>query len=64
MKWNTQLRSASFLTVIRLLMAEGKLDLTLDSQNELINPGEKYWKWKTLGSYAREVKGRPPVPNM
>jgi len=26
---------------------------------ELINPGERYFKWNTVSDYAKEVKGLP-----
>lgn len=44
---------------IRLLMAEGKLDFSKHNQNEMVNPEQKLWKWKTLEEYAKEVNGRP-----
>lgn len=40
-------------------MAEGKLDFTTDNDNELVNPDQKFWKWKTVEDYVREVGGRP-----
>lgn len=43
----------------RFIIAEGKLDHSKDNQNELVNPGESLWKWKTVDQYAKEVKGRP-----
>ncbi|KAI0944621.1 hypothetical protein AcW1_002289 [Taiwanofungus camphoratus] len=44
---------------LRVLMAEGKLDFTTDNDNELVNPDQKFWKWKTVEDYVREVGGRP-----
>lgn len=47
---------------IRFLMGNGKLDFSekgLGNNNELINPGQKLWKWRTVKDYAAEVKGRP-----
>ena len=43
---------------IRFVMGEGKLDFSRN-ENELANPGEKSWKWKTVKDYAKEV-GRLP----
>jgi hypothetical protein len=31
----------------------------LGNQNELVNPGEGLWKWKTMREYAKETKGGP-----
>ncbi|KAF3939754.1 hypothetical protein ABW19_dt0209094 [Dactylella cylindrospora] len=50
------LNPAAFL---RFLMAEGNIDNEPLSNNELVNPGQKYWKWKTMKDYAGETKGRP-----
>ena len=47
---------------LRFLMGEGKIDHTesgLGNDNELVNPGQSLWKWKTVSEYANEVKGRP-----
>ncbi|GJJ09344.1 hypothetical protein Clacol_003566 [Clathrus columnatus] len=38
-----------------LLMSEGKIDFSVDNQNELINPGEKLWDWTTMEQYAKNV---------
>jgi len=43
---------------IRFVMGEGKLDFS-QNENELVNPGEKFWKWKTVEAYAKEVDGKP-----
>lgn len=43
---------------IRFVMGEGKLDFS-QNENELVNPGEKLWKWKTVEEYAKEVDGKP-----
>jgi hypothetical protein len=40
-------------------MAEGKLDFSKENYNELVNPGEKLWKWKGVEEYAKEVNGHP-----
>lgn len=47
---------------LRFLMAEGKIDHRLNAMgndNELVNPAESQWKWKTMKEYATETKGRP-----
>jgi hypothetical protein len=47
---------------LRFLMGEGKIEHTreaLGNDNELVNPNETLWKWKTMEDYARETKGRP-----
>lgn len=43
----------------RILIAEGKMDSSAENQNELVNPDQKIWKWKTVEDYIREVGGRP-----
>jgi len=40
-------------------MGEGKLDHSIDSGNEIVNPGQGLWKWKTVRDYAKEVGGKP-----
>ncbi|KZP03376.1 NAD(P)-binding protein [Athelia psychrophila] len=50
---------------LRFLMGEGKLDLSDEnvrdggSQNEVVNPGGKLWKWRSVNEYAQNVKGKP-----
>ncbi|ETW84890.1 hypothetical protein HETIRDRAFT_165861 [Heterobasidion irregulare TC 32-1] len=50
-------RAEGPIEYIRVLMGEGKLDFSGDVQNELVNPDERSWKWKTLEDEIREVKG-------
>jgi len=45
--------------IIRVTMTTGEIDFSEDNQDELINPGESLWKWKTAEAYAKEVKGKP-----
>lgn len=45
----------------RVLMGEGKLDFSKENHNELVNPHESVWKWKTMEEYAKETKGRGSV---
>ena len=36
-------------------MGEGRLDFSKDNLNELVNPGESLWKWKTVEDQIREL---------
>ncbi|RDX41012.1 NAD(P)-binding protein [Lentinus brumalis] len=42
----------AILAIIRVLIGEEKLDFS-DNANELINPGESLWKWKTVEEQLR-----------
>ena len=47
---------------LRFLMGEGKIDHSssgLHNQNELVNPRESKWHWKTLRGEARVTDGQP-----
>lgn len=47
---------------LRFLMGEGKINHTVSGQgngNELVNPGQRHWRWKTMKQYAEETGGRP-----
>lgn len=47
---------------LRFLMGEGKINHTaagLGNDNEIVNPSETLWKWKTMSDLAAETKGRP-----
>jgi hypothetical protein len=48
--------AASF---IRFIMGEGKLDFTTQNENDIVNPEDYKWKWKTVHEYAKEVGGKP-----
>ena len=37
----------------------GKLDFSRHNHNELVNPGQSKWKWKTIKEYAKETDGMP-----
>lgn len=37
---------------IRILIAEGKMDFS-KNHNELVNPGQKVWKWRTVEEFIR-----------
>ncbi|KAF3927629.1 hypothetical protein AA313_de0209766 [Arthrobotrys entomopaga] len=54
----TTLDPASYL---RFLMAEGKIDNKDGNDNEVVNPGQKFWEWKKMKDYAEETGGRPWV---
>jgi len=45
--------------VFRMAASGGNLDFSEKNDNELVNPKESRWKWKTIEEYAREVKGMP-----
>ncbi|GBE78915.1 putative pinoresinol-lariciresinol reductase 3 [Sparassis crispa] len=45
---------ASLAPYLRLAMAEGELDLSVDNNNDLVNPDQSVWKWKTVEDFARE----------
>lgn len=47
---------------LRFLMGENRINHTsagLGNANELVNSGEKLWRWKSLGDLAKETEGRP-----
>jgi hypothetical protein len=50
---------------LRFLMGNGSIDHRskaeggIGNDNELVNPGERRWKWKSMEDYAAETKGRP-----
>lgn len=45
--------------VFRMSGSGDNLDFKEKNDNELLNPGESKWKWKTIEEYAKEVKGMP-----
>jgi hypothetical protein len=45
--------------VFRMSGGTGNLDFSKYNDNELVNPGESKWKWKTMEEYAEEVQGMP-----
>ncbi|KAI0373208.1 NAD(P)-binding protein [Pilatotrama ljubarskyi] len=46
---------AHLLDYVRIASAEGKVDFSTRNDNELVNPGESLWKWKTVEDELREV---------
>jgi hypothetical protein len=45
--------------VFRMSGGTGNLDFSKDNDNEIVNPGESKWKWKTMEEFAEEVDGMP-----
>lgn len=43
---------------IKIVVGEGKADFSHSNHNELVNPGEKWWKWKRVEDHVRELGGR------
>ncbi|KAI0059293.1 NAD(P)-binding protein [Artomyces pyxidatus] len=40
----------------RELASAGKLDFSGDNDNDLVNPGQRGWKWATVAEYVQEKK--------
>ncbi|KAI0769757.1 hypothetical protein BD413DRAFT_477275 [Trametes elegans] len=49
-----QNKDSSILEYLRVLLGENKFDFT-DNSNELINPGQKLWKWRTVEDQIRAL---------
>ncbi|KAI0355070.1 NAD-P-binding protein [Trametes cingulata] len=45
----------NFLDYLRVVLGEGKGDFSSDNANDLVNPGEAFWKWKSVEEYIREL---------
>ncbi|KAI0831640.1 NAD-P-binding protein [Trametes gibbosa] len=43
----------NFLDYLHVSIGEGKADFTSDNANALVNPGETFWKWRTLEDHVR-----------
>ncbi|KAG8995392.1 hypothetical protein FRB94_009183 [Tulasnella sp. JGI-2019a] len=41
--------------MLRLNFGTGSVDFSANSDNELVNPDQKFWKWQTVQDYARDV---------
>ena len=39
----------------RVVMGEGKADFGAENNNELVNPGEKFWKWTSVEDFTRTL---------
>ena len=37
----------------RVIVGEGKADFSAQNDDELVNPGQKLWKWKTVEDQLR-----------
>ncbi|KAH9918196.1 uncharacterized protein BXZ73DRAFT_80661 [Epithele typhae] len=46
---------SAFLLYAGILVEEGLSDYSADCHNELVNPGEKFWKWKTFEDLLRST---------
>ncbi|KAJ5733948.1 hypothetical protein N7493_002734 [Penicillium malachiteum] len=47
---------------LRFLIGENKINHTIDAMgnnNDLVNPGEQRWNWKTLNDLAKDTEGQP-----
>ena len=47
---------------LRFLMGEGNIEhqqRALGNDNEIVNPGQTLWKWRTMKDLAEETEGRP-----
>ncbi|KIO26445.1 hypothetical protein M407DRAFT_74465 [Tulasnella calospora MUT 4182] len=42
---------------LRYGYGHGLMDFTKDNENEILNPGQKYSKWKTMEEWVEETKG-------
>lgn len=54
-------RDTTLTMICRFVMSSGQVDFTKDNHDELINPGQSLWTWKTIADYAKETKGRPDL---
>ncbi|TFK84562.1 NAD(P)-binding protein [Polyporus arcularius HHB13444] len=43
----------NLLDYIRVLVGQGKFDFSSENANELVNPGQSLWKWKTVEDLLR-----------
>ncbi|KAH9928540.1 uncharacterized protein BXZ73DRAFT_102376 [Epithele typhae] len=46
---------SAFVLYAGVLIEEGLADYSADCHNELVNPGEKFWKWKTFEELLRSA---------
>jgi len=44
---------------LRFMMGDGTLDHSRDNQNNVFNPHQCNWKWKTVRDLAKETGGKP-----
>ncbi|KAI9894015.1 MAG: hypothetical protein M1814_004785 [Vezdaea aestivalis] len=63
--WAEATESETPENYLRFMMGEGRLKHIskdrggLGCDNELVNPGESLWKWRTIADLAKESKGKP-----
>ena len=56
---------ADMAEYLQFLMGEGAVwhseegENGLLCENEMVNPGERFWRWKDMKNYAEEVAGKP-----
>jgi hypothetical protein len=43
--------------LIRLIVASGKVDYGVLNDNELVNPSQSLWTWKTVEDHVKETNG-------
>ncbi|KAG8920077.1 hypothetical protein FRC01_000942 [Tulasnella sp. 417] len=48
---------ARFWVALRYIYGHGVTDFTKDNANEILNPGQNYWKWKNMEDWVEETKG-------
>jgi len=53
-EWTKDLQTTDVLKQILLANGLGALDYTKQNENELVNPGESLWKWKTVEQFVEE----------
>ncbi len=44
-------------------MGEGRLDFSEDNANELVNPSQSVWKWKTMAQFVAETYAKGGLTN-
>ncbi|KIO26435.1 hypothetical protein M407DRAFT_24284 [Tulasnella calospora MUT 4182] len=56
---------ADFLSLVRYMLGSGVTDFSKENENELVNPGQSLWRWRTVADAVKENKGvhRPPPTN-
>ncbi|KAI0333181.1 NAD-P-binding protein [Cubamyces sp. BRFM 1775] len=45
----------NFFDYLNVVVGEGKADFSSGNANDLVNPGETYWKWKTVEDHVRSL---------
>ena len=62
-KWAIEAKGQTPENYLRFLMGEEKIDhrvgTELGCDNEVVNPGQKIWRWRTLADLATDTRGRP-----